>query len=82
MRDYGVQAGVITTAPVPAPTSRALSFARLAVSFSTRTVGLVSTESGGRRRTLVQVPRDRDERLESSARKIVSELKRMAERRY
>jgi hypothetical protein len=57
------------TRPAPIP------FSALSVSFSTRRVGLVLTVAASRRkRTIVEVPRGRDDRLESTAKKLVKEL--------
>jgi len=54
-------------APSPLP------FSALSVSFSTRTVGLQLT-STGRKRTIVQVARTREEKLEYAAKRLVREL--------
>jgi hypothetical protein len=54
-------------APPPIP------FSNLSVSFSTRTVGLLLT-STGRKRTIVQVARTREEKLEYAAKRLVREL--------
>ncbi|KAI0668995.1 hypothetical protein C8Q78DRAFT_1080860 [Trametes maxima] len=55
-------------------TSAALPFGALSVSFSPRAVGVVLT-TRERKRTIVQVPRTREETLEESARKLVRELR-------
>jgi len=60
--------------PTPVP------FSALSVSFSPRRVGLVLSggaggRSGVRKRTIVEVARTRDERLEVAAKKLVKELK-------
>ncbi|CDO69972.1 hypothetical protein BN946_scf184836.g46 [Trametes cinnabarina] len=54
--------------------SPTVPFASLSVSFSPRSVGLVLTTKE-RKKTIVQVPRTREETLEVSARKLVMELK-------
>ncbi|KAJ8582882.1 hypothetical protein M405DRAFT_749574 [Rhizopogon salebrosus TDB-379] len=54
--------------PVP------ISFSALSISFSPRRVGLVLTASG-RKRTIVDVARTRDEKLEITAKKLVRQLK-------
>lgn len=51
-----------------------IPFSMLSVSFSPRKVGLVLT-SKGRKRTIVEVARTRDEKLEVAAKKLVKELK-------
>ncbi|KAJ7846428.1 hypothetical protein B0H14DRAFT_2357677 [Mycena olivaceomarginata] len=52
-----------------------LPFSALSVSFSSRRVGLVLTTGGGGKRTIVEVPRTRDEALEVAARRLVWELR-------
>lgn len=52
----------------------AVPFSALSISFSPRRVGLVLTTSG-RKRTIVDVARTRDEKLEVTAKKLVRELK-------
>lgn len=54
----------------PAP----VTFSALSISFSPRRVGLVLTASG-RKRTIVDVARTRDEKLEVTAKKLVKLLK-------
>ncbi|KAI9061852.1 hypothetical protein FKP32DRAFT_1594056 [Trametes sanguinea] len=54
--------------------SPSVPFSALSVSFSPRSVGLVLTTKE-RKKTIVQVPRTREETLEVSARKLVMELK-------
>lgn len=56
------------TVPVP------VSFSALSISFSPRRVGLVLTASG-RKRTIVDAARMRDEKLEVTAKKLVRQLK-------
>lgn len=58
--------------------SHKLPFNALSVTFSPRSVGLVYL-SKGTKRTIVQVNRDRDEKLEASAKRIVKELPRWLE---
>jgi len=76
VRQYGLQADVITLSPQQ-PGSSAIPFSQISISFSTRKVGLVLNQRGGRKRTLVEVSRDRDEKLESTARKLIKELERV-----
>lgn len=52
----------------------ALPFAALSISFSSRRVGLVLT-TRERKKTIIEVPRAKDERLESTAKRLVKELK-------
>jgi len=78
VRGYGVRDGVVSdgtkegkgkgrsVSPVP--------FDALSVSFSTRKAGLVLTSRGGKR-TIVEVPRTRDEKLEVAAKRLVKELR-------
>ncbi|OJA11786.1 hypothetical protein AZE42_07380 [Rhizopogon vesiculosus] len=56
------------TGPVP------VSFSALSISFSPRRVGLILTASG-RKRTIVDVARMKDEKLEATAKKLVRQLK-------
>jgi hypothetical protein len=57
-----------TTGPVP------LQFSALSVSFSPRKVGLVLTTTG-RKRTILEVARTRNEELEVTAKRVVQQLK-------
>jgi len=72
---YGVEKGLITIfggskkSPVPIP------FSNLAVSFSPRSLGLVLS-SKTQKRTLVQCHRERGERLEIGAKRLIKELER------
>jgi hypothetical protein len=76
--------------PTPLPSQKVtvhpLPFSALSVSFSSRRVGLVLTTGGGSgagsvrggaasKRTIVEVPRTRDEALEAAARRLVWELR-------
>ncbi|KAI0655671.1 hypothetical protein C8Q70DRAFT_922953 [Cubamyces menziesii] len=81
MRTYGARDGVVSTSSGSSwanGASRAASsripFSALSVSFSPRAVGLVLT-TRERKKTIVQVPRTREETLEVSARKLVGELR-------
>lgn len=81
VRVYGVREEVVVVEPSPISSSSRkskkpppLPFALLSVSFSSRRVGLVLT-TRERRKTIVEVERVRDERLESSAKRLVQELK-------
>ncbi|KAG1750466.1 uncharacterized protein EDB91DRAFT_691237 [Suillus paluster] len=60
--------GKQTSDPAPVP------FSSLSISFSPRRVGLVLTASG-RKRTIVDVARTRDEKLEVTAKKLARQLK-------
>ncbi|THH33023.1 hypothetical protein EUX98_g1162 [Antrodiella citrinella] len=79
VRLHGVREGVVddseagmgtctTKQPVPVP------FSVLSVSFSSRRVGLILTTKE-RKRTIVEVERARDEKLEVAAKRLVQELK-------
>jgi hypothetical protein len=57
-----------TSGPAPVP------FSALSISFSPRRVGLVLTTSG-RKRTIVDVARTKDEKLEVTAKKLARQLK-------
>lgn len=83
VRYYGEREGVIYSDDGSAPvvsTSRSrsrrrqLPFDALSVSFSSRRVGLVLTTTQ-RRKTIVEVERRRDEKLEYAARGLVHDLK-------
>ncbi|KAF9221777.1 hypothetical protein BS17DRAFT_757188 [Gyrodon lividus] len=63
-----VTKGTKLSEPTPLP------FSALSISFSPRKVGLVLT-STGRRRTIVEVARTRDEKLEIAANKLAKQLK-------
>jgi len=64
----GSGSGKRTLDPAPVP------FSALSISFSPRRVGLVLTASG-RKRTIVDVARTRDEKLEVTAKKLARQLK-------
>jgi hypothetical protein len=66
------QDGAVSYGRRQGPTT--ISFGALSISFSPRKVGLVLT-SQGLKRTIVSVARTRDETLESTAKKLVKELK-------
>ncbi|KAJ8519619.1 hypothetical protein ONZ45_g3439 [Pleurotus djamor] len=51
-----------------------IPFSAITASFSTRKAGVVMTASGRIKRTIVEVPRSRNERLEVAAKRLVSEL--------
>lgn len=74
VRGYGVRKGVIT---LGAGGGRGeVEWARLGVAFSSRRVGLVLSPSGsGRKRTVVEVERTREEKLEVAARRLVRGLR-------
>jgi hypothetical protein len=77
VRQYGLRDGVVylpdqqpaRSSKRPAP----LPFASLTVSFSSRKVGLVLSAKATKR-TIVEVPRARDEKLELAAKRLVKEL--------
>ncbi|EIN05727.1 hypothetical protein PUNSTDRAFT_74123 [Punctularia strigosozonata HHB-11173 SS5] len=78
VRQYGVKAGVVALpgragAAAAAAAIAPIPFAALSISFSPRNVGLL-LYSGGRKRTIVEVPRVKGEKLELSAKKIVEQL--------
>ncbi|KAG8991275.1 hypothetical protein FRB93_002851 [Tulasnella sp. JGI-2019a] len=83
IRKYGIRAGVISLiAPPlsPGPSSRTplplpFPFASVSISFSPRKVGLVVL-----RRTIAEVKRERDESLESVAKRLIKELARVLSR--
>ena len=57
------------------PQPQPLPFSSLSISFSPRTVGLLlSTSTAHRKRTIVQVSRTREEKLEYTAKRLVREL--------
>lgn len=79
VRRYGVRAGVISLVAPPMSASASTSklptplpFTSVSVSFSPRKVGLVVL-----RRTVVEVKRERDEKLESVAKRLINELARV-----
>ncbi|KAF8588090.1 hypothetical protein K439DRAFT_1658732 [Ramaria rubella] len=77
---YGTQLDLITTTLTPAPTARArtpIPFASLTVSFSPRRLGLILS-SGGQKRTIVECCRERNEKLEIGAKRLVKELAKWA----
>ncbi|KAI0920291.1 hypothetical protein AcW1_002074 [Taiwanofungus camphoratus] len=87
VRVYGTREGIITTSRANQQSSSAvtrsrlptgvqpISFAALSVSFSPRRTGLILTTKE-RKRTIVEVPRTREETLEASAMKLTKELKK------
>ncbi|KAF8885640.1 hypothetical protein BD779DRAFT_665717 [Infundibulicybe gibba] len=74
VRMYGVREGAVSVAPEAGRPQRAVPFGQLAVSFSPRRVGLVRCVRGVKK-TIVDVPRARDEKLEMAAKRIIKELK-------
>lgn len=87
VRHYGMREGVVSvpsgssipgtpTSPGPSKGARisSLPFSALSVSFSPRKVGLVLSSKGGKR-TVVEVARTREEKLEISAKRLVNGLK-------
>jgi len=79
VRKYGMRAGVISLVASPlappsssrSPISLPLPFASVSINYSPRKVGLVVL-----RRTIVEVKRERDESLESVAKRLIKELAR------
>lgn len=89
VRMYGMREGVVSASPSsstfsPPPvvilpknsrsSNAKIPFAALSVSFSSRRVGLILLNKGAKR-TIVDAPRERDEKLEVAAKKLVKELK-------
>jgi hypothetical protein len=66
---YGTRAGLIS--------AKRASFSELSVSWGNRKVGLIGQDSLGRRRLLVEVPRDRNDRLEDIAMRLIKEWTRL-----
>jgi len=91
VRFYGSQSGMIASYPTSStPTSpsssrvqKSIPFSSLSISFSPRRVALLqsSTSYSGRKYTLAEVERARDEKLEIVARKLVRTLERERERK-
>ncbi|KIJ25366.1 hypothetical protein M422DRAFT_229848 [Sphaerobolus stellatus SS14] len=76
---HGVDMGLITMSPVGNKGSvTPIPFSLLTVTFSPRTLGLLMS-SRTKKRTIVECHRERNERLEVSAKRLVKELKRWAE---
>jgi len=80
VRFYGVREGVVDASDTPTMVKSGskqpmpLSFSVLSVAFSSRRVGLILTTKE-RKRTIVEVERTRDEKLEVAAKRLVHELK-------
>jgi len=68
-----ISAGPTSTKLTPVP------FTAISVAFSSRKVGLVLTTSGKTKRTIVEVSRERDERLELAAKRLVGKLRKWLE---
>ncbi|KZP27921.1 hypothetical protein FIBSPDRAFT_853107 [Athelia psychrophila] len=75
VRHYGVREGVVCVDAPPKSRrgSTPLQFSALSITFSPRSVGLVLM-SQGRKRTIVQMARTREEKLEYAAKRLVREL--------
>jgi len=58
--------------------ANAIPFGSISISFSIRRIGIVLS-SGGRKRTIVEIPRDRSETLERCASHLIYELKSWAD---
>jgi len=67
-----------TTAPL-ALHRNAVPFESISISFSIRRIGIVLSSQGGRKRTIVEIPRDRTETLERCASHLIYELKSWAD---
>ncbi|KZV80886.1 hypothetical protein EXIGLDRAFT_780385 [Exidia glandulosa HHB12029] len=77
IRTLGLRERVITLDNATARPEHGLyPFTALSVVFEPRRIALVLATKGGWRRTIAEVPRTREEALESSARKIVAQLVR------
>jgi hypothetical protein len=78
VRVYGLKEAVICLSDQQTTSSSKqlapVCFSTLSVSFSSRKVGLVMTGKGTKR-TIVEVPRTKDEKLEVAAKRLVKELK-------
>ncbi|KAH9856200.1 hypothetical protein C2E23DRAFT_750193 [Lenzites betulinus] len=74
MSSSGTTPLVSSPSPKKGCTTRPLPFHALSVSYSPRSVGVVLMTKE-RKRTIVQVPRSREETLEDSAKKLVRELR-------
>lgn len=78
VRVYGVREGVVSVSDAPVMTkkgaSHPLCFDALSVSFSSRRVGVVLTKRESKR-TIVEVSRTKDEKLEAAAKRLVQELR-------
>lgn len=81
VRVYGLREGVVSLTPSPISSRNKgkqitpLPFSALSVSFSSRKVGLQLSTTGRRKRTIVEVARGRDEKLEVAAKALVKELR-------
>ncbi|KAH7092833.1 hypothetical protein BKA62DRAFT_722295 [Auriculariales sp. MPI-PUGE-AT-0066] len=75
VREYGVPLGVVSTGRSAGP--GVYPFSALSVVFEPRRVLLQLAASGGRRLVVAEVPRARDETLESSAKILVQHLARL-----
>lgn len=79
IRIYGAEAGIVTSSTSSTDRkdhigARTIPFSRLSASFSSRRVGLIlNTE--GTKRTIIEVPRQKDEALEIAAHQIIVKLK-------
>ncbi|GJJ14054.1 hypothetical protein Clacol_008311 [Clathrus columnatus] len=74
---YGSELGLITASPQSGRSKVPIPFSRLSVSFSPRTLGLILS-SGGQKRTIVQCFKERGEKLEAGAKRLVRELDKWA----
>ena len=72
--EYGVEAQVISRAEEPAKPRKVVSYSALSINFSTRKVGLVLTTRKVKK-TILEATRGRDEKLESTAKRLVSGLR-------
>ncbi|KAF8509110.1 hypothetical protein BU17DRAFT_56334 [Hysterangium stoloniferum] len=72
---YGTELGLITLSAPARETPVPIHFAKLSVNFSPRSLGLVLL-SCGQKRTIVECYRERNEKLEVGAKRLVKELER------
>jgi hypothetical protein len=79
VRDLGVRHSLITLSP--SSTSRAVSFSIISINWSSRKVGLNIVDRSGRKRTIVNVERRKDDPLEQTARELVAGLKKIMPKR-
>lgn len=71
VRKYGSRAGLISNSTHSAPP--VVPFSSISVTWGLRVVGIAATDSRGRKRTIVQVSREKGESLEIIAKRLVRE---------
>lgn len=76
VRIYGLREGVLymPDGQISSRSSKRLPFANLSVSFTSRKAGLILSGKGSKR-TIVEVARTRDEKLEYAAKRLVQGIK-------